>query len=73
MKLREEGLSIKEISGKTGISYSTVANILSDFSQITIRIPAELKERLKVEAERNGKSVTEFIIQILEKELEDGR
>ncbi|ACO04940.1 MAG TPA: ribbon-helix-helix protein, CopG family [Persephonella sp.] len=73
LKLREEGLSIKEISGKTGISYSTVANILSDFSQITIRIPAELKERLKVEAERNGKSVTEFIIQILEKELEDGR
>jgi len=46
LKLREEGLSIKEISGKTGISYSTVANILSDFSQITIRW--KLREMEKV-------------------------
>ncbi|WP_457644626.1 HNH endonuclease [Persephonella sp.] len=73
LKLREEGLSIRSISEKIGVSYSTVANILTDFSQITIRIPSDLKRKLKVLAEKNGKSITELIIQIIEKELKDER
>jgi len=71
LKLKEKGLSIKDISDRTGISYSTVINILSDFSQITIRLPSWLKDRLRVKAKKEGKTITELIVQILEKELED--
>ncbi|WP_457622811.1 ribbon-helix-helix protein, CopG family [Persephonella sp.] len=38
-----------------------------------MRIPSDLKRKLKVLAEKNGKSITELIIQIIEKELKDER
>lgn len=40
-------------------------NLERERSQITIRLPAELKERLTQEAERRGQTVTDVILFIL--------
>ncbi|WP_457642025.1 HNH endonuclease [Persephonella sp.] len=71
LKLKEEGYSLKEISEKTGLSYSYVTNILSRYTQITVRIPENLKEKLQKKASREKKSISNLIIDILRKELSE--
>lgn len=60
-------MSYTEAQKKASIKYMTEKT-----DDIRLRVPKGLKEKYKEEAEKRGKSMTQFIIDCVEKDIKKG-
>ena len=69
LKLKDKGLSPEDISERLGVSVEYIKNIEKRRKGLFVKIPEKLYRKLKEKSEETGKSFSQILEEILERNL----